>query len=75
MNVAISFHRKNIRWTKNFTILDEQLTNICHEDTTENERQLNFLDVFISNLKELDKALMTLHLNYKSRIEISETLG
>lgn len=75
LNVAISFYRKNTNRTKKFTILDEQLANTPNDDPTENERPLNLLEQFISDLKELDKALMLLYLDDKSHIEISEILG
>jgi RNA polymerase sigma factor (sigma-70 family) len=45
------------------------------EDKSENERQLNLLEQFISELKEIDKALMILYLEDKSHAEIAEILG
>jgi RNA polymerase sigma-70 factor (ECF subfamily) len=45
------------------------------EDKSENERQLYLLEQFISQLKEIDKALMILYLEDKSHTEIAEILG
>ena len=45
------------------------------EDKSENERQLYLLEQFISELKEIDKALMILYLEDKSHTEIAEILG
>jgi RNA polymerase sigma factor (sigma-70 family) len=75
LNVAISFYRKNSTRTKKFTDLNEQMMETPVEDKSENERQLNLLEQFISELKEIDKALMILYLEDKSHIEISEILG
>jgi RNA polymerase sigma factor (sigma-70 family) len=75
LNVAISFYRKNSTRTKKFTDLNEQMMETPVEDKSENERQLNLLEQFISELKEIDKALMILYLEDKSHIEIAEILG
>lgn len=75
LNVAISFYRKNSTRTKNYTDLNEQIMETPVEDKSENERQLNLLEQFISELKELDKALMILYLEDKSHTEIAEILG
>lgn len=75
LNVAISFYRKNSTRTKKFTDLNEQMMETPVEDKSENETQLNLLEQFISELKEIDKALMILYLEDKSHIEIAEILG
>ena len=75
LNVAISFYRKNSTRTKKFTDLNEQMIEIPAEEKSENETQLNLLEQFISELKEIDKALMILYLEDKSHIEIAEILG
>ena len=56
-------------------MLNEQATKIPDEDKTETEQQLNLLEQFISELKEIDKALMILYLEDKSHAEIAEILG
>lgn len=75
LNVAISFYRKSSTRAKKYTALTEQLVEITVEDKSENERQLNLLEQFISELKEIDKALMILYLEDKSHTEIAEILG
>jgi RNA polymerase sigma-70 factor (ECF subfamily) len=75
LNVAISFYRKSSTRAKKYTELTEQLIETPVEDKSENERQLNLLEQFISELKEIDKALMILYLEDKSHAEIAEILG
>jgi RNA polymerase sigma factor (sigma-70 family) len=75
LNVAISFYRKNTTRANKYTELTEQLIETPVEDKSENERQLYLLDQFISELKEIDKALMILYLEDKNHTEIAEILG
>lgn len=75
LNIAISFYRKNTTRANKYTVLNEQTAQIPTEDKTENEQQLNLLEQFISELKEIDKALMILYLEDKSHAEIAEILG
>lgn len=75
LNVAISFYRKSSTRAKKYTELTEQLIETPVEDKSVNERQLNLLEQFISELKEIDKALMILYLEDKSHTEIAEILG
>jgi len=75
LNIAISFYRKNSTRTNKFTILNEQMAQMPVEDKTEKEQQLNLLEQFIGELKEIDKALMLLYLEDKSHTEIAEILG
>ena len=75
LNVAISFYRKNTTRANKYTVLNEQTAQVPTEDKTENEQQLNLLQQFISELKEIDKALMILYLEDKSHAEIAEILG
>lgn len=75
LNVAISFYRKKTSKANKFIVLNEQMIEIPTEDKSENERQLNLLDQFISELKEIDKALMILYLEDKSHTEIAEIMG
>jgi len=75
LNVAISFYRKSSTRAKKYTALNEQLVEIPDEDKSESERRLNLLEQFISELKEIDKALMILYLEDKSHTEIAEILG
>lgn len=75
LNTAISFYRKNSTREKRFTVLDEKTAQIPTIDKSDNERHLNLLEQFISELKEIDKALMILYLEDKSHAEIAEILG
>ncbi len=75
LNVAISFYRKNTTRAEKYTELNEQLVEISLDDKSENERQLKLLEQFISELKEIEKALMILYLEDKSHTEIAEILG
>ncbi len=75
LNVAISFYRKSSSRAKKYIEMNEQMVEISVEDKFENERQLNLLEQFISELKEIDKALMILYLEDKSHAEIAEILG
>jgi RNA polymerase sigma-70 factor (ECF subfamily) len=75
LNVAITFYRKNTTRANNHTLLDEQTEQIPTDDKTADERQLVLLEKFISELKEIDKALMVLYLEDKNHAEIAEILG
>jgi RNA polymerase sigma-70 factor (ECF subfamily) len=75
LNVAISFYRKQSTRANKYTLLNEQTAQIPMEDKTEDERQLNLLEQFINELKEIDKALMILYLEDKGHAEIAEILG
>ena len=75
LNVAISFYRMKTTRANKYTVLNEQTEQIPTDDKTEDEWQLNLLEQFISELKEIDKALMILYLEDKSHFEIAEILG
>ena len=75
LNVAISFYRKNTTRANKYTVLNEQTAQMPTQEKTENEQQLNSLEQFISELKEIDKALMILYLEDKNHTEIAEILG
>lgn len=75
LNVAISFYRKSSTRAKKYTGLNELMVETPVEDKSENEQKLNLLEQFISELKEIDKALMILYLEDKSHTEIAEILG
>jgi RNA polymerase sigma factor (sigma-70 family) len=75
LNVAISFYRKSSTRAKKHTELNNQIVETTLDDKLENERQVKLLEQFISELKEIDKALMLLYLEDKSHTEIAEILG
>jgi len=75
LNTAISFYRKEKKETP-VTPITEQFINIKAPETQpETEQHILLLQQFISELKELDKALMLLYLEEKSHKEISEIIG
>ena len=76
LNVAITFYRKT-KTSEAIIQLGEPDTEIedNKENTAELEKNINTLQQFINDLKELDKALMILYLEEKSYSEISEILG
>ncbi len=75
LNVAISFYRKQksgpaISLTENFTDIEDK-----NESADQTEDNINLLQYFITQLKELDRALILLYLESKSYNEIAEILG
>ena len=76
LNVAITFYRKT-KTGEAIIQLAEPNTEIEDKkvDTAELEKNINTLQQFINELKELDKALMILYLEEKSYREIAEILG
>jgi len=75
LNVAISFYRKGSSLKSRSIPLSKQVFQVQEEQTLHKEEQLNLLERFITELKELDKALILLYLDNKSHIEIAEILG
>lgn len=76
LNVAISFYRSNSNRKEFTTSLSEQLIEMLPDDEpTETEGQINQLQQFIAELKDLDRALMILYLEEKSQKEIADILG
>lgn len=74
LNVAISYYRKNTVRTNIQDLKEIEVQNNI-EDKSATEQQLNLLEQFINELKEIDKALMVLYLEDKSHAEIAEILG
>lgn len=75
LNVAISYYRRSSTCTKQHILINEQVPEIKEEEQSENEHQLNLLEQFITELKEIDRALMILYLEDKSHAEIATVLG
>lgn len=76
LNVSISFYRKENRRKKISAPMPEHLFVFSEVNLTdEKEQNINLLQQFISNLKELDKGLMLLYLEQKSYKEIAEIIG
>lgn len=76
LNVAISFYRKDTKRRQTSVQLSDGLVHILADhETSEKEEQFNQLQSFISELRELDRALIILYLEDKSQKEIGEILG
>jgi RNA polymerase sigma factor (sigma-70 family) len=76
LNVAISFYRRDSKRKMVSTELSESLIAIIPEsEPGEIESQINQLQQFIGELKDMDRALMILYLEDKSQKEIGEILG
>ncbi|MBV5314077.1 MAG: sigma-70 family RNA polymerase sigma factor [Prolixibacteraceae bacterium] len=76
LNVAISFYRKENRRKEISNPLTSSILSLADDGLAhETESNLGLLQQFISELKELDKALMLLYLDEKSHKEISEIIG
>jgi RNA polymerase sigma-70 factor (ECF subfamily) len=79
LNVAISFYRKEKKWSLKSDFYNEESIFRIEEDKFEEEIELDhnlkLLQEFINNLNELNKALMLLYLEEKSYEEIAEILG
>lgn len=75
LNIAISFYRKNANRQNSNIPLIEELVSIQDEISIEKQEQLSLLERFISELNDLDKAIMLLYLEDKSHAEIADIMG
>ena len=75
LNVAISHYRKTTTQQRRQQALDAKGLQGAEADSNEKEQQFRLLEQFISELKELDRALMVLYLEERSHAEIAEILG
>lgn len=75
LNVAISFYRKNSAKKNQTVSLETEEIPVSMPERSKTENRLLLLEKFISELKELDKALMLLHLEGKNHKDIAEILG
>lgn len=76
LNVAITFYRKEKRKNELMMPISENVIAFTAEDASgDNNSNLQFLQQFINELKELDRALMLLYLEEKSQKEMAEILG
>lgn len=76
LNVAISFYRKENRRKQVSNPLSDSILNFADSNVAgETDENIGFLQQFISELKEIDKALMLLYLEEKSHKEIAEIIG
>lgn len=76
LNTAISFYRKEKTRKAISSPFSESFFNVADfENNKQIEESTIFLNQFISELKELDKALMLLYLEEKSHKEIAKIIG
>ncbi|GAA4314609.1 sigma-70 family RNA polymerase sigma factor [Mucilaginibacter gynuensis] len=77
LNVAIDSYRKEKKKNEHIQPLPDNIIAFSDagDDDDQTNVQLNLLQQFISELKELDRALMLLYLEEKSGKEIAEILG
>lgn len=76
LNVAISFYRKENSRKIISNSFNNEFLNLSETNfSDEKEQKLNALHQFISELKDLDKALMLLYLDEKSHKEMADILG
>ncbi|RCR67902.1 RNA polymerase sigma factor [Larkinella punicea] len=76
LNVAISFYRKESRRQQIAQPLSDGIIHFVDTPAgDEQEERIGVLQQFITELKELDKALMLLYLDEKSHKEIAEIMG
>jgi len=75
LNVAIGFYRKKKRTPGLVTLEEQDDIPATESDTDELEANILRLQTFISELKELDRALMLLYLESRPYLEIAEILG
>ncbi|WP_242674985.1 RNA polymerase sigma factor [Niastella populi] len=76
LNVAISFYRRENRRKQLTNPLPDNIFDLADENNGgETGKQISYLNQFIGELKELDKALVLLYLEEKSQQEIAEITG
>ncbi len=76
LNVAISFYRKEVSRKKISDPLTDSIIRFPDTDDTDNSLpELKLLRHLISQLPDLDKALMLLYLEEKSHKEIAQIIG
>jgi RNA polymerase sigma factor (sigma-70 family) len=76
LNVAISFYRRDSKRKMISAELQESLISIIPENEPgETESQIDRLQQFIGELKDMDRALMILYLEDKSQKEMGEIMG
>ena len=76
LNVAISFYRRESRRKASVTPLTDTILEVVDPDEPAPQREnIRLLHRWISQLPELDRALMILYLDEKSYQEMGEVLG
>lgn len=76
LNVAISFYRKDHGRKMQTDNITDSVLNLKDTQVSDDSNQnLLLLQLFISELREMDKAVMLLYLEEKSHKEIAEIVG
>ena len=76
LNTAISFYRQEKKFKNHDSIMEGLIVfEERSEENSEVENNLNLLQNFINELKEIDKAIILLYLDDKSHREISQITG
>lgn len=76
LNVSISFYRKESRKKNYSQPLTESIIEAVPDDISDDQAgNVSILRRFISEMQELDRALLILYLDEKSHKEIAEILG
>lgn len=76
LNVAISFYRKDRVQKVQTDIITDSIMNLKDtEISSASDQHLLLLQKFISELREMDKAVVLLYLEEKSHKEIAEIVG
>jgi RNA polymerase sigma-70 factor (ECF subfamily) len=76
LNVSLAFSRKEFNRGKLFDPLHEDLFDLISIDESRDEdAYFHHLRQFITELKDLDRAILLLHLEEKSQKEMAEIIG
>lgn len=75
LNVGISYYRKYTVRQNYHQMIDFSAQDFADTSVSESDPNLLLLERFISELNDLDKALIILYLEDKNHAEISEILG
>ena len=75
LNTAISFHRKTAAQQARTVALTEETLSLPEPPASDQEAQVQQLQQFISELGELDKALMLLYLEATPHADSADILG
>lgn len=75
VNVAISFHRSQMRHGRNIVPAKGSILESLADSTEQPDERLTQLREFIDRLDDLDRALMLLYLDDRPHAEIASILG
>ncbi|NOR75955.1 MAG: sigma-70 family RNA polymerase sigma factor [Draconibacterium sp.] len=75
LNVAISFYRKTYRQNTTHQSINEETTAYINDTNSDSSENIKELYLYISQLGELNKAMILLYLDKYSHEEIAFTLG